>query len=342
MTSFSVRRFLGVCAIVFASYVPDVDARAGAGGSLRISPVTTTTALHAHPVVKPGLVYRRGVLTRPIRFPRGAKQGPLRWWVMRLVARITVRRAERASLLYLTGYTNGRASVQVKVVVPPRGEPRRPIISEAYGLLDGLVRRTAMSPIVTVDMRNYLQYRGVRSGRTHFSLRLEEYGGHVFRAGVLSTRTGISSGHRAPARVAPTLDRAGMSIEEGLLTVPLSVANHGGRTAVRVEPRVSFDHAALRLIELAPRRLPRLAPGANALVVARFRILRGGHTVLRFGTTDAVGDGRAAFEMTLPVVDVSRPGGLSGYLLAAFGFIGGAAVLLFARDRGNAERVGAR
>ncbi len=316
---------VGLLACAVLVWSPSTGTEAWAAHRAQVRPIATTV-----PLVMDGTtgkdrgIHPAGTVVRHITFPAHAHQGPARWWVMRLVARLSIRRAPKPSLIDLTGFTNGRASIQVEIVVPARGDTRHRVHWEAYGWLDGLVRRTVSRRSFVVDARNYLQYGGVTPGRARFSVQVEQFGGRAFRGGYLSAKTLIVGGYPTAASMDTALVRSQLRVDGRTVRVPLAFANRGGRAAVAIKLKASYDDQMLKLLHISPRFIHRLPAGRTARAVATFRVLRPGRTSIRFGESDAVRSSGTSLALALPRTDGGdSSGALLGFLPAALLFIAG-------------------
>jgi hypothetical protein len=267
-----------------------------------IAPLAHVALLRADRTSGRGIgVHRIGSIGTGLGLPPGARQGGGHWWMMRLRTRIRIRRVKRPSLIYVTGYTNGRACIQIKLDVPSSQRPRQRIHWEAYGLVDGVVGRSPRSPSFVVDARNYLQTRGVRGGQNRFGVGVEEFGGHAFILAKVSPQTVVASGYRPPARVAVNVESQRLRVVKRVLELPVALTNHGGLPARDIRLHAAFDSRVLSLIGFRPPHIAQLAPGATAYAVGRFRVLSDGVVSdIRIGEIDAVKSGMTTFSVRLP------------------------------------------
>jgi hypothetical protein len=231
--------------------------------------------------------YARWLGQRTFRLPAQAKQGPHLWWILRLRARLRVTRGARPSRLYLTGYTNGRASVQVKVAVPARGHA--PIAWEAYGLLDGLVDGSTTGSVLHLDVRNYLQLAGVRPGTNTFGVGIEERARQrAFKDGEILPTTEILGGQPAPAKLRFGARPPAVVAEGSRLTAQFVLRNVGGRAAAAIRPSVSYDDRVLRLSAVEPRTIGSLAGGAGVPIRVTFARLRSNRSTIQVAAKASV------------------------------------------------------
>jgi hypothetical protein len=231
--------------------------------------------------------YARWLGERTFRLPSSAKQEPHLWWILRLRADLRVTRGARPSTLYLTGYTNGRASVQVKVDVPARGHT--PIKWEAYGLLDGLVDRSTAGSVLHLDVRNYLQLAGVRPGTNTFGVGIEELvRERAFKDAEILPTTEILGGQAAPAKLRFGARPPAVVAKGSRLTAQFVLRNVGGRTAEAIRPSVRYDDRVLRLSAVEPRTISSLAGGAGVPIRVTFARLRSDRSTIQVGAKASV------------------------------------------------------
>lgn len=241
-----------------------------------------------------------GTVRRGFTLPAHARQGPRQWYALRLTGSVTVRRLARPSLVYVSGLTNKRASVQIKLRVPARSTPRRPIRWDAYGLLDGVVRHSSPGDVVHFDARNYLQYRGVRPGTNKLAVQVEQYVGRAVKQATIEPSTTVLADFPGPASVRLRAERDQIRASSEAITVPVTVANRGGWPAREMVFSVDVDDAVLRLISITPRRVGKLAPGQKIRAVVRLRVRRAGTTRISIGEESAVTRSRRWLRLDIP------------------------------------------
>jgi hypothetical protein len=313
-----------------------------APGQASAFPARAQHPLHTDAVLAPtehagkgAAIHPAGSLKRSFTLPERSRQGPRSWFVMRLRARVIVRRTARPSLIYLTGSTNGRASVQVKLTVPPRSAPQQAIRWESYGLLDGLMQHASARAPLTIDARNYLQYKGVRPGHNTFTLGVEEFGGHALRSVRFLATTTIGAGYRSAASIRLAVDRASAHVAGDRLTVPVTVANHGGRAARHLAIMPDVDENLLQVERVSPSAIAKLAPGARRTAILRFRIRGAGRTTIAVAERDDVSGDHASITVDLPVTSrgSTKAQSVVGLLVPGSLFVSAAAFFLAPRRR---------
>ncbi len=201
-------------------------------------------------------------IERTFQLPPDAKQGPEDWYSLDLDLELLAPRTDRDRLIYVTGSTNGRASVQIKVKVPQRGSAR-PTEWSAFGLIDGLTRGASSANRFEISARNYLQFKGVRPGENRLEIGIEQYGELAQDRVRIFKSSRITGGMPGPARVSVRANTLSITIRDDRVTVPVTVTNRGGRAAqhVRVVPEV--DPTVLEPV--GPQGTLRLEPGETAV-----------------------------------------------------------------------------
>lgn len=180
-------------------------------------------------------------ITLPYQLPRGAKQGPHTWYVLRLRFEIIFAEGRRAGRVWISGVTNHYAGVLVEF---SRGAGQRSVTWNSFDLLRGWNEGTATSHRTVLDSRNYLPYRGVRPGRNTFTVTVRRAGALRVKRLRVFADSGIEVSRRSPARLAlePVLPRgpirAGQTFEVGY-----RLANRGDRPARGVVIGVSAQQA---------------------------------------------------------------------------------------------------
>lgn len=155
--------------------------------------------------------------------PSGARQGPNRWYLMRLHFEVVLASDSGAGTIFVDGATNGRtaASVRLKVRTRARGKPR--VRVDSLGLVDGSQRRVVTGRRIEARLRNYLQNRGVRPDSNSLVFGLERYGRVKIKSARVFVDSGIEVTKRSPAKLTlkPLLPRrpllAGRSTKVGFL-----------------------------------------------------------------------------------------------------------------------------
>lgn len=179
------------------------------------------------------------------RLPKGARQGPRTWYLMRLRFKITFDKAGGPGFAFISGLTNGRAAAQVELMREPNHNRIR---VRTLNYIRGGAQRWVSRRSVEVGLTNYLQYSGVRAGLNTFAVKVEQTPGVkiesfsvLLDSGIIVTRTG-------PAALAVSLERHRFSITVGdEFDVRYTVRNDGDRPALNIE--VTPEHPrALELI----------------------------------------------------------------------------------------------
>ena len=259
--------------------------------------------------------------------PSEARQGPTKWYAMTLRADVALHRTKQPGLIYITGSTNGRASTQVEITVPPKGSDEE-IRWEFFGLLDGVESGIIRGQRGRIDVRNYLQYAGVRAGRNVLTVDVEEVEGTSLRRADIA-RTRVSGGLDAPSRVTIQLDRSRVEKREGFLEVPVVLANNGGRserdiavTAVAAQGERRHRTTAIQIGVLRP--------GMKRRVAMRLPVLGSGKTEAVVQAVGATVTARQAVTVSVPK-ESRMSGGWIGALRTAVVLTAAAGLILLFR-----------
>lgn len=149
-------------------------------------------------------------LSVPFALPPGAQQGPLRWYLGRLVADIETDASFVGQLAFLSLSVDGKAALQVKI--DGRAEPTM----VTYLTIDsGSVRLPMDARALTIDIANYLQLSAVTPGNHMLEVVLDGGSKTIPPPGVrvaLKANTGLTATNRAPYRL-----RGSMEIDESTL-----------------------------------------------------------------------------------------------------------------------------
>jgi hypothetical protein len=143
----------------------------------------------------------------------------------------------------------------------------------------------------------------------------------------------------AAASIRLAVDRASTHVADDRLTVPVTVANHGGRAARHLAIMPDVDENLLQLERVSPSAIAILAPGARRTAILRFRFrfrIRGaGRTTIVVAERDDVSGDHASITVDLPVTSRRSTTAQSvvGLLVPGSLFVSAAAVFLAPRRR---------
>jgi hypothetical protein len=129
--------------------------------------------------------------------PAGAKQGPERWYAVRLRYRLWLEPSSRRGFVWVTSATNGRTHAQIEYTTSRRRGRlfvRRTTVDLEHGQRE---RRGAFSRDA-LTFENYLPYAGVRPGANEWTIRLEAAGGARVRRMEVLGSTAIRETTRTP------------------------------------------------------------------------------------------------------------------------------------------------
>jgi hypothetical protein len=223
------------------------------------------------------------------RLPKGARQGPINWYLIRLHFRITVASDSGDGRVYVESTTNGWGSAQIRFDVMRKADGSLIVRSDALGLVKGSEVKTGSDLTREITFRNYIPYKGVRPGANPWTFLLEQYDGARVEALRIFSDSAIEYTRLAPAKIdvlatpSATLIRAGQEFQ-----VRVVVKNTGGQAASQGKVSVRFPHDKLRLVGSPTRRLPTLAGGESTTARFRFRSLRRGSVLIEVGASSGL------------------------------------------------------
>jgi hypothetical protein len=217
-------------------------------------------------------VARRAV---EFRLPRGARQGPRTWYLIRLRLAVELAPSTGRGTVLVSGSTNGRAAAQVEI------EPRLGRGSRVWtwwstvDLLKGFTARTVKSRRVVVNYLNYLQDRGVRRGLNRLTFQIEQYGKVRLSRAVVLPASGLEVSRLSPAQLdLDPIPPASGQVSGDVFPVGYRVRNSGDRVARRVA--VEIESYSDDLAVEGPRRIPLGAVGGQRAGDFRVRASRPG------------------------------------------------------------------
>jgi hypothetical protein len=227
----------------------------------------------------PDLVFalkgRREQRSVPYLLPRGARQGPARWYLLHLHFRITFPKRTAPGFVFVSGLTNGRAAALFDFhVLKPTGGVSR-IRWQTVDYIHGKSGGSTSGRSIEIRFTNYLQDRGVRPGKNLLTVQLERY--TKTRAATLRVfrDSGISVTPLSPARLVLAVDRDVAKVHVGdRFAVGYTLRNTGRRPAEKVVLTPEFRPGTIELLGPRATRL-KLAHGI-ASGKLHFRALRTG------------------------------------------------------------------
>lgn len=172
------------------------------------------------------------------RLPANARQGRGHWYLMHVHFRITFADDSGEGFVVLSANTNGWASYQVQFS-PGLKNGALMIPWSTVDLVDGRQRHVAKTRQIEFRSANYMQYRGIRPGRSTWNFQLEQFG----QARVAAVRIFDDSGIE--------LTRLGYGRMGLRFTVVPATIRAGRNFAVRYELRHTSGRV-LRKVSLAP------------------------------------------------------------------------------------------
>jgi hypothetical protein len=191
------------------------------------------------------------------RLPSGARQGPDKWYLIRLHFRIVFKEEAGAGAVLLSGLTNGRSAAQIRFQYR-RSSPRAPIYWSTLDYIRGLRRHRTQSRVIDVRFSNYLQYSGVRPKRNAFTVQYERFGDiHVESIRVFRD-SGIAVTPLSPARLKIRIEDRPVRVAEGAeFPISYTVENIGGQLARDVVVTATTS-TGIKQLSGDVRRTPRL------------------------------------------------------------------------------------
>lgn len=270
------------------------------------------------------------------RLPPGVRQGPARWYVMRLHLIISLARDPESGTAYVSGSTNGRAAIQIELT--NRG---RLVRWSTTDLVRGFRAGVVHARRLEITSSNYLQYRGVRGGWNTLALGVERLDGlRIARVRVLPD-SGIQVTTDSYPRLRLAVGASSGGIEVGdTIRLPIRLHNVGDLPARRVRLWADSQSGGLEF-KRAMHRLSLLHGGAQVEKTFEFvAALPGRHRV----SVDAAADNANRPGLLLEI-GVKSAGGtafsarsLTGALGGAVLAIGGLALIVRARRKRSFDK----
>jgi hypothetical protein len=276
--------------------------------------------------VGPNHNYGFGVVTVPFKLPAHSKQGPDRWYLLNLHVALTLREDVKAAPAQVSASTNGFATIQIQV---GRAGHRHGAVVDMLDLLQGEVRRTISSNLVTANESNYLQRSGVRGGANALSLRVESFGhnGIVQSARILSG-TGIYVTAKAPSNLSIEAPRAVRIRTGSTVNLPVRLINTGD-DARNVRLSVTANGDLLQLGS-SSYEIPVVATQKPQTVKIRLRTLQPGRITIDF---NAVSSGNQPAAQTSVTLYPYKRSSLALVLVCVAVFVPAVLVLAWPRTR---------
>jgi hypothetical protein len=154
--------------------------------------------------------------------PPGSKQGPARWYTIRLRAALRLARGSGDCLL--SAATDRATAAQIEIQTHPRSA-----VVSSLGWIQGRRRLVTRARVVQLDFRNYLQVRGVRGGANPFTLTLELLHGRCLERVRLLPGSGIATTRARPDELRFLVPTQVLTATSGRrLTIPYELARRGG------------------------------------------------------------------------------------------------------------------
>ncbi len=227
--------------------------------------------------------------------PRRAKQGPKDWYQIRLHARVTF--GAGAGHAYLFAAQNGYTSALIEYDAFQSG---RTIVRKTISYIDGSSRITLRSHD-EVRFRNYLQYRGVRTGLNHLTFSVERNGSLQIKRVDILADSGIAYTRQGPARLVLDVNVPRQPLKKGV-AYPLTVdlRNVGDQEIRAVAVNVGFAHADLHVKGSTTRNIGTLRKGVARHITFTFVPRRSGSILLVVGARGSGGN-QPAVSKTLHV-----------------------------------------
>jgi hypothetical protein len=253
------------------------------------------------------------------RLPSGASQGPDHWYLLRLHAIVRFDGRSRSGRVYLGAGSDGRAGALVDVRLARRSRQggRCPVRVRwsTIDLVQGNHGATVCGRRANIEMRNYLQYRGVRPGRNRLNVSVSSYDHGIAGEVRVLGDSGVLVTDAGPARLAFGERDAPRAAPAQQIEVPYTLTNEGDREARDV--LVTIDQLP-RGLKLQGARLQHLGDISDqATGVFRVQARRPGRYRVVLEAVSATSTARTTI---WPVVGV-RAGGWDLPLLPAGGIV---------------------
>ena len=209
--------------------------------------------------------------------PVGARQGPGRWYRLRMDVRVTLAPGSGDGNVYVVGSTNGRAAEMAKVRVQGGASSAPRLAWSTLDLLHGPASGVVRGREVTLSSENYVQDRGVRPGANTLTFDVETLGKVRVESVTILPGSGLRVTAERPAHLVlePRLPAERPAVGE-TLTVPYVITNDGDVAARNVRIEATSESRALRLAG-APRTIETLAGGQRFDGEIRVRPTRAGN-----------------------------------------------------------------
>ncbi len=206
-----------------------------------------------------------------LSFPPGARQGPDRWYLIRLHFEVQLSRRTGSGFVYMGGATNGRAGELVELRVRRRAARPLRIAWNSLDLIRGAATGTVRGRTVELDVQNYLQNKGVRPGRNVLTFDVEWFGHIKLERVRIFADSGLRVSDRSPAHLVLATSLPSDPVREGeSFDIGYTLRNNGDRAAHKVGVTIEPSSPALRIVG-APRHIRRALPGGDRLS-GRFRV----------------------------------------------------------------------
>ncbi len=166
--------------------------------------------------------------------PAGARQGPRKWYLIRLHFRITFEQKAGTGGVLVSGLTNRRSAAQIKFDIPIRG--RRALIHwNTLDYIRGYQEHMTRSRTIDVRFVNYVQFAGVRPGRNSFAVQYERFGMLGVKSLVVLPDSGIEVTSLSPARLKMHVSNPPTQVRRGSdFAITYTLTNTGRQVARNV------------------------------------------------------------------------------------------------------------
>jgi hypothetical protein len=177
----------------------------------------------------------------PFWLPAGARQGPRKWYLIRLHFRITFEQEAGTGGALVSGLTNRRSAAQIKFDIPIRGK-RALIHWNTLDYIRGYQGHRTRSRTIDVRFANYVQFAGVRPGRNSFAVQYESFGKLGVKSLVVLRDSGIEVTSLSPARLKIRVSNPPTRVRRGSdFAVAYTLTNTGSQVARNVEITARAD-----------------------------------------------------------------------------------------------------
>jgi len=219
--------------------------------------------------------------------PPGARQGPERWYLVRLRYRLWFERDSGPGFAWVTSDTNDRTAAQIEYTTARRGG-RLSVRRTTVDLVHGERELRTHSGRDALTFTNHLPYAGVRAGTNTWTIRLEQTGRTRVRRLEVLGDSAIVQTRRTPFPLALTAALDGTRPHVGeRFEIEVRLAAAPRRTIRDVAVRAHAQHRGVELLAPARRRVGDLTGRSRTVRFAFLARQPGAHAITLMARSDA-------------------------------------------------------